>query len=380
MASKGAQFKSILLSALSRGDLKVGDKLPTEMELIQQYGLSRGALREGLSSLVEEGILARRRKAGTFIASLSPLPQSKIFAAMVPCLRARDVFHQLVRTMEDELHERGYSLVLCNHDNDVEKIKRYATRLCEEQAAGVIFVPMVIPNSRKANLAALQEFEKVNIPFVLIDSAVSPETLPQFSLVSSNGYTATREAVRHLVALGHKRIAYIRGLPEVFNSDQRFNGYADEMRLQGLKVPDGYIKQLRMESLDIQGRSEVREFLALRPAPTALLCIHDLVAINAMEEVQAMGLRVPQDLAVIGFDDIPQAGRSNPPLTTVSQPVEEEGRLAVKMLFDKITRTQRGERQEFLPCRLMIRGSCGAGEKQEAEFTKSRPGRLAVAE
>ncbi len=379
MTRKGTQFRSVILSALSRGDLKVGDKLPTEMELIQKYKLSRGALREGLASLVEEGILARRRKAGTFIASLSAVPQSKIFAAMVPCLRARDVFHQLVRTMEDELHERGYSLVLCNHDNDVEKIKRYAARLCEEQAAGVIFAPMTIPNSRQANLSALREFEKVGIPFVLIDSAVSPETLPQFSLVSSNGYTATREVVRHLTGLGHKRIAYIRGLPEVFNSDQRYNGFADEMQTQRLEIPDGYIKQLQMESLDVQGRAEVREFLAMRPAPTAVICAHDLVAINVMEEVQTLGLRVPEDLAVVGFDDIPQAERSNPPLTTVSQPVEEEGRLAVKMLFDKITRTQTGERQEFLPCRLRVRGSCGAGEKPGAEFPTPRPDRLVLA-
>jgi DNA-binding LacI/PurR family transcriptional regulator len=350
------------------------------MELIQQYGLSRGALREGLSALVEEGILARRRKAGTFIASLSPLPQSKIFALMVPCMLRQSFYHQIARSVEDELHERGYSLVLCNHDNDVEKIKCYAQRLCREQVAGVIFAPMNHPNSQAANISALREFEKVGIPFVLIDAGVSLETLPQFSLVSSNGYSAMREVVRHLVKLGHKRIAYIRGLPDTFNSDQRHSGFMEEMRLQGLEVPEGYIKQLHIESLDIQGRAEIRDLLSLRPAPTAVACVHDLVALNIIEEVKKMGLRVPQDLGVIGFDDLFLADRSDPPLTTVSQPGDEEGKLAVKMLFDKINRTMVGERQEFLPCRLMIRGSCGAGEKKEAEFTKSCSGRPAVAE
>jgi GntR family transcriptional regulator, arabinose operon transcriptional repressor len=362
---KGTQFRSVILSALTRGDLKVGDRLPTEMELMEKYGLSRGSLREGLASLVEEGILTRRRKAGTFVASLSPIPQSRIFALMVPGAMRESVFHQITRSVEDELHERGYSLLLCNHDCNGEKIKRYVLQLCQEHVAGVIFVPMIHPHSQAANSAALAEFEKVGIPFVLIDSAVSAQTLPQYSLVGSNGYLATREIVRHLAESGHKRIAYIRGLPEVFNSDQRYFGFRDEMRRLGLEVPEGYVKQLRVESVDVQGRAEVREFLAISPAPTAVVCVHDLVAINLMEEVSAMGLRVPRDLSVAGFDDIPLAGRSDPPLTTIAQPTDEEGRLAVRILFDKINQVQTGERQEFLPCRLVARGSCGAAANRE---------------
>jgi len=218
---------------------------------------------------------------------------------------------------------------------------------------------MIHPKCRADNLAALREFEKVRIPFVLIDTAVSAETLPQFSLVGSNGYQATREIVRHLAELGHERIAYIRSLPEVFSADQRYFGFMDEMRALGLKVPKGYVKQLRVEPMDVQGRSELRELTAKSPVPTAVVCCHDMVAINVLEEAAKMGLRVPRDLSVAGFDDIPLAGRSDPPLTTVAQPAKEEGRLAVKVLFDKINRIQTGERQEFLACRLVVRGSTG---------------------
>ena len=368
MAGRVSQLKSLVMSAVARGDLKVGDKLPSEREMIRQFGVSRAAIREGLSPLVDEGILERRRGAGTFIARLEPEPQTRIFAVMVPCANSvqENVYHQLLRPIEDALHERSSSLVLCNHDNDLEKIRRYVLRLCQDRVSGVIFAPMIISGCAEANLAALREFERAGIPFVLIDCAVSDETLPRFTLVAANDFAAAREIVRHLVALGHRRIAFIRGLAGVFSTDQRYLGFLEEMQIQDLAVPPEYAKQTAEEPLSEQGRRELRELLAAEAPPTAVICPHDVVAKNVIEEAHSAGLRVGADLGVVGFDDVPFAAHLDPPLTTVRQPTDEEGRLAVELLFDKLDGTMEGERQEFLACELIVRNSCGAGVARPA--------------
>ena len=320
--SKRAQLRDILLAALARGDFKVGDQVPTEQELIQKYGVSRPTVRESLASLVADGMLERRRGAGTFVLNLKKTaPKSTTVAVMVPCAAAiEDVFHLLVRGIEDELHEQGYSMILCNHDHRPDKIRRYLPRLMQDQVAGVIFTPIELPKSQEDNLAILREFEDLGLPFVLVDSPVSTETMTRFSVVGTNGFAATREIVRHLTGLGHRRIAYIRGLPDVFTSEQRFAGFKEEMLKQGLEVPDASCPRVQLGPVTFQGQGEIRALLALDPPPTAVVCVHDCIAHNVVEELHRLKVPVPQQMAVVGFDDLSLAAHLDPPLTTVHQP------------------------------------------------------------
>ena len=365
--SKRAQLRDILLAALARGDFKIGDQLPTEQELIQKYGVSRPIVRESLASLVADGMLERRRGAGTFVVNLKKTaPKSTTVAVMVPCAsQVEDVFHLLVRGIEDELHEQGYSMILCNHDHSPEKVRRYLPRLMQDQVAGVIFTPIELPKSQDDNLAILREFEDMGLPFVLIDSPVSADTMTRFSVVGTNGYAATREIVRHLTGLGHRRIAYIRGLPDVFSSDQRFAGFKEEMLKQGLDMSEAYCPRIQLGPVMLQGQGEIRALLALDPPPTAVVCVHDCIAHNVIEELHRLNVPVPQQMAVVGFDDLSLAAHLDPPLTTVHQPANEAGRLTARVLLEKITGTLTGERQEFLPCQLVVRGSCGATTRKE---------------
>ena len=363
--SKRAQLRDILLASLARGDFKVGDQLPTEQELIQKHGVSRPTVRESLASLVADNMLERRRGAGTFVLNLkkSP-PKSTVVAAMVPC--ANDVensFSLLVQGIEDELHKQGYSMILCNHDFNVKKIQRYLPRLMQDKVAGAIFAPILLPKSQADNLAVLREFENMGLPFVLADSPVSADTLTRFSVVATNGFAATRDIVRHLVALGHRRIAYIRGLPDVFTSDQRFAGFKEEMQKQGLTVPEAYCPRIQLGPVAFQGQNEIRALLALEQPPTAVACVHDCLAHNVVEELHRLKVLIPRQISVIGFDDLSLVAHLDPPLTTVHQPANEVGRLATRVLLEKINGILTGERQEFLPCQLVVRGSCGTATK-----------------
>ncbi len=157
----------------------------------------------------------------------------------------------------------------------------------------------MVPCVRGANLEILQQFGDADIPFVLIDGTISGDDLGRFSFVGSNGYQAMREMVRHLVKAGHQRIAYIRGLPG-YTGEQRYLGFADEIRKQDLKLPPDYVKTIRREPIELQGRREIRELLSLDPRPT------------------------------------------------------------VRFLIDKIEGKELSERREFLPCNLIVRRSCRA--------------------
>ena len=363
MGSKSSQLRSLVLSALAKGEFAVGDKLPTESELIERYGFSRPTVREGLAALVQEGILVRKRGSGTFVASLEPTRRNKVIATMVPCCRGvTGVYDEIVRGVEDEANDHGYSLILCNVDNDPEKARAHIPRLVENNVAGLIYAPMVPSRCREANVAILDELENKDLLVVMVDVTISGDDLRTYSFVGTDGFAAMQELVKHLVAVGHRRIAYIRGFPGVYSSDQRYFGFVKQMQKEGLDLPEQYVKTIEFGPVEPQGRQEVRELMALDPRPTAVACLYDVIARNVMEEVRSMGLAVPEDVAVVGFDDLSFAAHLDPPLTTMRQPTQEEGRIAARLLFEKIEGTLVGERQDLLNCDLIVRGSCGAPE------------------
>lgn len=364
---KRCQLRSIILSDLEKGRFRVGDQLPTENEMVQQYGMSRATVREAIALLVQEGVLARKRGAGTFIQSHKPRKQSNLIAAMVPCHSGQlNNFGLVIREIENRVHDKGYSLIVCNHEGSKEKAERYLQRVAHEGVAGVIFSPIQLTGYKEINLNIVRQLEDHGIPFVLIASPISGDTLCRYSFVSSNGFVATREIVRHLVGLGHRRIAYIRGFSEVFAADERYAGFMEEMRRQELTVPEEYVRQIKVGDVNLQGRHEVREILAGQPAPTAVICVHDMVARNVIEEAGKIGLKVPDDLAVVGFDDAYFAATLNPPLTTVRTPLAEEAAMDVEILLAKIDGTLKAERQEFLAPTLVVRASCGAALREKA--------------
>jgi len=366
---KRSQFRTLIHSAITSGKFRAGERLPTENEFSRQYGISRVTVREGFAALARDGILVRRRGAGTFVGNITPGCRSKTVAAILPgVLGAEGVYDQIIHGIENEVQERNYSLMLCNYGGDPEKVKRYISRLLEEKVAGFLFTPMVLENYRSVNLSFLHLFEDTGLPFVLVDNTIS-EDFGRFSFVGSAGFQAMREMTRHLISLGHRRIAYINGVGG-FNCERRLGGFVEEMQRQGLEVPSEHVLTLSEKS-QTDGRLEIRELMALKSAPTAVICFHDLLAKNVLAELRVMGMRVPDDIAVVGFDDLNFAEHWDPPLTTVRQPLSEVGGTAVSVLMDKLEGKLVGEIQRLLPCRIVVRASCGAGVKP---IQKENPG------
>jgi DNA-binding LacI/PurR family transcriptional regulator len=163
-----------------------------------------------------------------------------------------------------------------------------------------------------------------------------------------------REATQHLLDLGHRRIAYIAGPVEEWDSVERQRGYEEALRAHGLVVDPALI--VRGNGWPEGGKEAIRQLLALPTPPTAVFCYNDVTALGAMRAAWAAGLRVPQDLSVVGFDDIDLAHCFEPPLTTIAQPTRQMGEKAVQMVLNLVAGAEFVENC-VLPSLLVVRES-----------------------
>ena len=184
---------------------------------------------------------------------------------------------------------------------------------------------------------------------------------PRASWVSSDNVGGARLAVRHLHALGHTRIATITGTLATRPGSDRLLGYRSELQALGLEARPGY--EQAGDFYRESGEAAMRSLLALPEPPTAVFVAADMMAVGALEAVRAAGLRVPEDVALVGFDDVQLAPFIDPPLTTIRQDRIGIGLAAGRALIEKIEHPERTLPALTLPVELIVRRSCGAGKE-----------------
>ena len=189
------------------------------------------------------------------------------------------------------------------------------------------------------------------VPVVAIDPHYGPNQVPT---VDADSYGGALAAVKHLISLGHSRIAYIGGRSELDSSRLRENGYRDAMAKAGLEVPEAYVRESHYDP-DF-AEAIALDMLALPQRPTAIFAANDVTAIRVLSAATMIGLHVPDELSVVGFDDIPQASLVSPSLTTVRQPLGAMGQAAMEMLFEILAGTEQDTHLR-MPTELIVRES-----------------------
>ncbi|KGM14407.1 LacI family DNA-binding transcriptional regulator [Cellulomonas bogoriensis] len=224
---------------------------------------------------------------------------------------------------------------------DVGWERRYLSRLSGTLIDGAILVTPTVVDVQ------------FGIPVVAVDPHTGPSGLPT---VDSDNLAGAVTATEHLINLGHKRIALLGGRPDLESARLREEGYRQAMGAAGIPVDDDLVRVGGYRP----GTSDrpARELLTLAQPPTAVFAANDLSAIRVMEIAQTLGFRIPQDLSVIGFDNVPESTMSRPPLTTIRQPLQQMGAEAMRMLIDLIDGKER-EPHLCLPTELVERDSCG---------------------
>lgn len=275
------------------------------------------------------------------------LKKSNMLAVITP--NVSHLFHaKLISAIEAEAEQHGYNVLISNIQEDFKKQKQNFITLCERQVDGILLLHEHTTEEARSLLAL------TDIPVVLASIHIPYVDAPS---VSINDRQASYEAVEYLIKLGHRRIGALLNPCHSLGVLRR-EGYEKAMNLAGLPILPGYTAYCRCAMED--GASAAEKMFCLEPPPTALFCVSDEIAIGAMDYLLSHGCRVPEDVSVIGFDDIGLAQMIRPRLTSVHQPIELTGQLAARKLIHMIEGRPEEESCTLLPYRLMLRDSCAS--------------------
>jgi LacI family transcriptional regulator len=254
---------------------------------------------------------------------------------------------EVARGVEDAGFELGYNVILCDSNGNLEKEATCIGLLQEKKVDGIVFVAAGESSSH------VQALIEQGMPMVVCD-----RELPgiEVDTVIADNVGSGFQATEHLIGLEHRRIGCIAG-PQVLEiSNKRVEGHKRALERYGIPLPEELM--VRGDFRCRGGYEAMRELLALDEPPTAIFTCNDLMAIGAICAVSQKKLRIPQDIAVVGCDDIALASFTNPSLTTVTQPKHEMGATAVEMLVERIRDKSKPPTRWLLPTELVIRDSC----------------------
>ena len=238
--------------------------------------------------------------------------------------------------------ELGYDLML--HTKHVGNPHTEADALADGRVDGVLIL-------RDQDDATLKELLDRKFPVVQFFTRSDDS---RAAWVDADNYYGGQLATRHLLELGHRRIAMIRGGAGSVSSNDRFNGYRDAMESAGVKVPANY--GFAIENLETD-RLKVAELMARKDRPTAIFCWSDDSAFSAMESCRALGYRIPEDVSFVGFDSLDACNRSVPPLTSIRQPIRDMAFEATQLLVQLVKGETPTRRQFLYPLTIDVRGS-----------------------
>ncbi len=260
---------------------------------------------------------------------------------------------EIIYGVEKAADERGFSVLVANTRANQNREKAYFDLVASHRADGIILITAAVPAGGSGFAVGLP-------PVVLAAEPLPNSGLPAV-LVDHEG--GAEEAVRHLINLGHKRIAHIAGPDSVLSACARMAGYRKALRAARLSLDESLIQRgfFALES----GTIAMHALLRQRRIPTAVFCANDLMAIGALHALKSVGLRVPDDVSVVGFDDERLAEIYDPPLTTVHIPRFDIGYQAMMMLADLVAQ-KRPTRSITLPTRLIVRGTSVAPQNRRA--------------
>lgn len=258
-------------------------------------------------------------------------------------------FAEIVRIVEDRCFGAGYTLVLCNTDDEPHRQSVYLQVLAERRIDGLI----VVSTGAGDDDSLVTQLHGLRIPTVLVDREIAD---PACDLVETAHMQGGLLAVRHLLSLGHKRIACIGGPVGVMPSEQRIEGWRMALAEAGA-TPHADALLWRGGFASQGGYEAMHAILRTEQAPSAVFVCNDLMAIGALRAAHESGVHVPDDLSIVGFDDIELSAYTSPPLTTVAQPKERIGALAVDMLLERVGGKRRDARKVVLQPELRVRAS-----------------------
>jgi LacI family transcriptional regulator len=311
----------------------------------EQDGVSEEARRRVQASIARLGYVPNRLARGLIQRKTGAL------SVIVPDI-ANPFFTLVLRGVEDVAWRAGYHVMLCDTQGDLQRERDYIQDTLAFRVEGVLIAP--VGDRSRPHLRLLR---RSNVPFVLIDRSVSGF---EGDLVQGDSIAGARQLVEHLIGLGHRRIGMVTESDEVSTARDRLRGYREALERSGIE----FDRRLVAESSAIEprvARESTLRLLALPDRPTAIFAVNNIAVVGVVEAARERGLEIPDDLALVCFDDIEHVSRLHPFLTVMAQPAETYGTVATQLLLDRL-HGRVGERRRVvvLPPDFIVRKSSGA--------------------
>jgi len=341
------------------GRYSPGQRLPSETELVRRYGASRMTVFRAMHELQALGIVVRRVGSGTYVSQKSNT-KSHVFGLLIPELGQTEIFEVICKGMMEAQEANQHSLLWGNSASKENEKEEAAQQLCQhyisQKVSGVFFAPVEFSSGRfQANHKIVEALERAGIPVVLLDRCVEPyPRRSRYDLVGIDNRRTAYLATEHLIKAGAKRIVFLARPNSASTVDARIAGCREA--LQALSK-NGVRDAVRLG--DPSDEKFVKSVLK-KDRPDAFLCANDLTAGKLMHSLSELNRRVPDDIRIVGIDDVKYAALLPVPLTTQRQPCRDIGRIALAVMLDRINNRDLPPRDVLLGCQLIVRKSCGA--------------------
>ena len=344
------QLRGDILARIRRGEFGPGDHLPSENQLCEQYGVSVTTARRALLELVKEGVVQRKVGVGTMVASR--VRQARL--AFLSIDYKGDAWRTTPSAMGELL--AGIGEYAWQHDAsfsttgvDEDAAATYLRRLVEERSADGV----LLRTANDIREEYLEILEPAGLPYVVIKRDLPGRSM---NCVISDDVAGARMATSHLLDLGHERIGFVCAKPTLTLGRERLAGYREALMGRGIAFDEALVRQESHFTIEM-GYRAVKELLEAPTAPSAVFVASDTMALGGYEAARDLGLRVPDDVAFVGYDDLAPVAVLQPPLTTVRTSYYDFGRLATELLIGLINRKEVGPKRLVIHPALIERGS-----------------------
>jgi len=351
---KYLSIKKDLQMKIEKNDYTLGSKIPSEAELRQQYKVSRHTIRQSMAELVNEGYLIKQQGSGTFVSDYyknNATGNGKKVIGVITTYLSDYIFPSIIRGIEEELSKHDYSLMLSSTRNNVLNERRSLESMLEQNVDGLIVEPTK-SNLINPNLNYYLNLTEKPTPLIMLNASYEELDLPVAAL---NDEKAGQLATEHLIEHGHTNIGIITKSDDL-QGKNRFKGYLKALYNAKLSFSNDYILRYDTES-KANIPNVIRETLQKNDLPTAFVCYNDEIAVYLIQEMNALGLKCPEDISVVSHDDsFYSTTLPSVKLTTIEHPKEELGRQAAKAIVKAVEKGTKIESIIFGP-ELIIRNS-----------------------
>lgn len=364
--SKHREISRQLRGQISSGHFAAGARLPSEPQLVKQFGVSRPTVARALLDLQGEGLIERRAGSGTYVRIAPPAQAGKStrqIGLLIPGLGHTEIFELICGELAGLARVQDYTLLWGGsthprHDTDasLEHAEQLCRHFIERRVSGVFFAPYeLVTEKESANRRLAETLRQAGIPVVLLDRDLqSFPNRSDFDLVGIDNVAGGYLLAEHLIKLGCRHIYFVARPHSAPTVDARIAGVREALVRHRLETGPRWLR-----AGDPADPKFVRSLVAGRQAD-AFICANDDTAARLLRSLEAGGVKVPRDVRVVGFDDAKYATLVSPPLTTIHQPCRDIAIIAFRAMLERMAEPTLPARSIALTPHLVVRESCGA--------------------